>query len=214
MNANPRTIDRGRGRPSDTESGVLQEQILDAAEHLFSDRGFSATPVREVASQAGVNPALVHYYFGNKSGLLEAVMDRALLPIAARIAAMKEAGPISAQQFTALFFEMSARHPAMPRLVVREVMLSGGDTRELFVEKYAPRLGGALPGILASEQQRGNVDPEFDPANAALMLMSLCMFPLIARPVAEAGLGVDYSDEGRQRYLAQINRLLEKGISP
>ena len=214
MNMTSPSPDRPRGRPANTQSGELQEQLLDAAETLISEQGFSATPLRQVAEQAGVNPALVHYYFGNKRGLLVAVLDRALLPVAKRIADMKSGGPVSATQFTSLIFDMASRHPAMPKLVVREVMLSAGETRDLFVEKYAPRLGGALPGLLQSEQQRGNMDANYDPAVAALMLMSLCLFPLIAQPVAEVGLGIDFSPQGRQAYLRQVNRLLEKGISP
>ena len=93
-------------------------------------------------------------------------------------------------------------------------MMSAGDTRELFVGKYAPRLGGALPGLLAMEQRQGRLDADFDSANAALMLIGLCLFPFIARPVAESGLGIDYSEPGLQAYLDQVNRLLDKGLTP
>jgi len=213
MNTNQKS-DRARGRPADLASGELQETLLDVAERLFSEKGFAATSVRELADTAGVNPALVHYYFGSKKKLLIAVMDRALLPVAKRLAELKETGKASAANFTSLFFEMAAAHPAMPKLVVREVMMSAGDTRELFVRKYAPRLGGALPGLLAMEQQHGTLDSDFNPANAALMLMGLCLFPFIARPVAEPGLGIDYSEPGLEAYLAQVNRLLDKGLTP
>lgn len=212
MNAS--TNQRARGRPADVASGEMQDALLDAAERLFAEKGYAATPVREVAETAGVNPALVHYYFGSKKNLLIAVMDRALLPIAARISAMKESGNISTGAFVSLFFRMAAEHPAMPKLVVREVMMSEGEMRELFSRKYAPRLGGALPGVLAGEQEQGRIAGEFEPENAALMLLSLCMFPFIAQPVAGPGLGVDYSTQGLDRHMAQVSLLLEKGLSP
>ncbi|NNE04764.1 MAG: TetR/AcrR family transcriptional regulator [Xanthomonadales bacterium] len=212
--SNLNKTERARGRPADMPSGELQENLLDAAEQLFAEKGFAATSIRELADAAGVNPALVHYYFGSKKKLLIAVMDRALMPIAKRIGELKESGGASAANFASLFFEMATVHPAMPKLVVREVMMSAGDMRELFVQKYAPRLGGALPGLLAREQRLGRINPALATPNAALMLLSLCVFPFIARPVAEPGMGIDYSEAGLVGYLEQVQLLLDKGMRP
>ena len=56
-----------RGRPSKKQAagtGDTRESILDAAEDLFSKHGFYGVTIREVAREAGVDTALVHYYFG------------------------------------------------------------------------------------------------------------------------------------------------------
>jgi AcrR family transcriptional regulator len=53
-----------------------KEKILDAAENLFVDNGFSATSLRAIIKKAGVNTASVHYHFGSKEGLIEAVIHR------------------------------------------------------------------------------------------------------------------------------------------
>ncbi len=58
---------RGR-RPSGGPD--TREQILDAARILFAERGFERTTMRAVGEQAGVDPALIAHYFGNKDGLL------------------------------------------------------------------------------------------------------------------------------------------------
>ncbi|WP_375766147.1 TetR/AcrR family transcriptional regulator [Archangium gephyra] len=50
--------------------------LLDAAQTLFSTRGFANTGVREVAELAGANPALVIRYFGSKEGLFRATLER------------------------------------------------------------------------------------------------------------------------------------------
>lgn len=61
-------------------------RILDAAEELFAADGFGATTLRKVTGAAGVNLAAVHYHFGNKEGLLDAVLGRRLGPVnAARL---------------------------------------------------------------------------------------------------------------------------------
>ena len=53
-----------------------KEKILDAAEKLFVDNGFSATSLRAIIKEAGVNTASVHYHFGSKEALIEAVFRR------------------------------------------------------------------------------------------------------------------------------------------
>ncbi|GAA3761065.1 TetR family transcriptional regulator [Micromonospora maritima] len=51
-----------------------RESILAAARAAFAERGFDATPIRAVAAAAGVDPALVHHYFGTKEDLFRAAM--------------------------------------------------------------------------------------------------------------------------------------------
>ncbi len=68
-----------RGRPpKDKSAGAAdtRELILDAAEDLFSKHGFYGVTIREVAREAGVDTALVHYYFGAKRALFDAVFLR------------------------------------------------------------------------------------------------------------------------------------------
>ncbi len=69
----PRKIN-GPGRPEGTS--VVRDDILDAAEVIFSDKGYAGTALREVADQANVTQALINYYFGSKFGLFQAVFLR------------------------------------------------------------------------------------------------------------------------------------------
>ena len=61
-----------------------KERILNVAELLFADRGFPATSLRDITSEASVNIASVNYHFGSKEALLAAVLERRLRPINAR----------------------------------------------------------------------------------------------------------------------------------
>ncbi|WP_304638443.1 TetR/AcrR family transcriptional regulator [Pseudomonas sp.] len=56
------------------------ERILDAAEHLFAEKGFAETSLRLITSKAGVNLAAVNYHFGSKKSLIQAVFVRFLDP--------------------------------------------------------------------------------------------------------------------------------------
>lgn len=57
------------------EFSEKQVQIMEAAEKLFSERGFDGTPVRDIAEQAGVNLAMISYYFGSKEKLMESLFS-------------------------------------------------------------------------------------------------------------------------------------------
>ena len=66
-----------RGRPTKTDDAPdMRERILDAAEDHFSRHGFWGVTIREVAQDAKVDTALLHYYFDTKRGLFDAVFTR------------------------------------------------------------------------------------------------------------------------------------------
>lgn len=73
-----------RGRPTAAEAaleGDPRERLLDVAEPLFAEHGYNGTSVRVVASAAGVNQALIAYYFGSKEGLYLSVFERRGRPL-------------------------------------------------------------------------------------------------------------------------------------
>lgn len=205
--------ERPRGRPVDTEQQDLKTQILGTAEELFADNGYAATSIRRIADKAGVNPALVHYYFGNKKALLQEVMERALEPLGQAIAAMKTGTETSPELIAHLLISMAATHPNIPRLLIREVFLPGGEMREFFTENMAPHLGGALPALLSREKSAGRMRKDSDPAISALLIMAVCIFPFVARTVAEPVLGIRYDENGAELLEQQITALLKQGMS-
>ncbi len=58
-----------------------KEQILDTAEKMFAEHGIAAVSLRSIISEAGVNLAAIHYHFGSREGLVEAVFERRVGPI-------------------------------------------------------------------------------------------------------------------------------------
>lgn len=62
------------------------ERILDAAEALFSEKGFAETSLRNITTKAGVNLAAVNYHFGSKKSLIQAVFARYLTPFSEQFA--------------------------------------------------------------------------------------------------------------------------------
>ncbi|MEU2227479.1 TetR family transcriptional regulator [Streptomyces sp. NPDC018347] len=75
-----RPAPRRRGRPPGGESAGTRDRILAAAREEFSARGYERTSVRGIAKAAGVDPALVHHYFGTKEQVFEAAVEVAFAP--------------------------------------------------------------------------------------------------------------------------------------
>ena len=172
MTQEKHTTERLRGRPVVSGQPDLRLQILDIAEGLFSASGYAATSVRQIAEQAGVNPALVHYYFSNKKSLLQNVLERALAPLVQAIAAMKDDPETSPESVVRLLLSMAASHPNIPRLMTREVLLPGGEMKQHFADNMAPSLGGALPGLLGQAQAAGRVRQDIDPAITSMLILA------------------------------------------
>src|SRR5690606_2106883 len=70
---------RAPGRPG-ADAPELRPRLLDAALACYVDKGIAATSLRDIARRAAVTPAMLHYYFGDKERLREAVIAERLLP--------------------------------------------------------------------------------------------------------------------------------------
>jgi AcrR family transcriptional regulator len=94
-----------------------REAILNAAREAFGEQGYEKTTIREVAGRAGVDPALVHHYFGKKPDLFTAAMDLPFNP-ADMAAAMLAENPDAAGEhivgiFLGVWEQGNNRHPLM-----------------------------------------------------------------------------------------------------
>ena len=78
------------GRRSPHDGDLTREALVDAAERLFSDEGLEAVSVRSINKAAGVAPAAVHYHFGSKDALLDAVLARRGNTVLPRITALAD----------------------------------------------------------------------------------------------------------------------------
>lgn len=208
------TAVRSQGRPPRSQASDIRRQIIDVGIELFARRGYAGTTVREIAARVGVNPAMVHYYFGNKLSLLQHVLEQSLEPLAGAIAEMRAKGGAPVGDIVHLLIETLSGRPFLAPLVVREVMLPGGVMQEHFLKFLAPRLGGAMPHLLEREQAAGRMNSKLDPHISTLMLLALGIFPFVVRDAAEPALGISYDEAGLSRLEMHINRLLDEGFAP
>ena len=65
-----------------------QLQIIETSERLFAQKGFDATSVRDIAEEAGINVAMISYYFGSKEKLMEAIFEAKIGKVQMRVEAL------------------------------------------------------------------------------------------------------------------------------
>jgi AcrR family transcriptional regulator len=198
--------------------GALREALIEAALHAFATAGFAASTLRGIAREVGVTPAMAHYYFGDKAGLLAAVVEQRVQPLAMRIAArVGEAGPdpiAALRAFIHAYEGLALEHPWVPRLVVREVLGEGGVLREHFAKHFAARVGERLLAGIRAAQAVGRIDPALDAPKVALSFLSLCVFPVITAPVIPVVLGVPVGPGDVAALAEHQFRVFLSGVEP
>jgi AcrR family transcriptional regulator len=184
--ARPATRRRSPGRPV-SDSPDLRERLLEAALTCFSRQGIAATPLRAIAAEAGVNPALLHYYFGDKAQLQHAVIEERVMPAIGSIGAYVADDSDDVAGLIAGFVrgvgEAVARHPWLPSLWVREVLCDGGALRDLLVTRVGPQIPQLLAQRFAAAQRAGALNPDLDPRLLVVSLVGLTLFPAASAPV-------------------------------
>src|SRR5579863_5348424 len=133
-----------------------KDKILDSAQRLIGDQGYASTSVRHIITQAGVNLAAIHYHFGSKEDLLDAVIARKAGPVneerlrrLEKVEAEAGRGPLHARKVLEAWLmpmaEAADRDPSFVRLMGR--LMSEGMLQTI-VEKHFKHLAERIFGAL------------------------------------------------------------------
>ena len=198
---------RKPGRPA---AGTdLRERVLDAGISCFTARGIGGTPLSAIARSCGVTPALLHYYFGDKDKLVDALVAERLMPVIAEMRAKLAPGGSGATgadadvadggragaavpgfdsidlaaAFVNTAFALIERHPWFPQLWVREVLCEGGALRELMVKRIAPQVPHKLERHFRAARRRGELNDGLDPRLLVVSLVGVTLFAAASAPI-------------------------------
>jgi len=197
-------------RDTDTEA-----RILDAAHVVFVRRGTAGARMQEIADEAGVNKALLHYYFRSKSRLAAAVFQRVARGLFLRVSEILGSDAAiddKVRRVIQLYLEQLTKTPYAPAYVISELN-QHPDRAAQFVEAVRQiraqslstdvldTLGKQLRRGVRAGSMRAISTPQFI-ANLA----SLCIFPFAARPMLCAILDLD--DRGFARFIDERKTVL------
>jgi AcrR family transcriptional regulator len=144
------------------------DEVLDAALAVFSEKGFAAARVEDVASRAGVSKGTVYLYFASKEALIEGIVKRAVAPIAARAVPDLEKFdgdprmPITMLMMVLIQQLAQPDKIAVPKLILREVM-SFPNIATMYRQEVLDKIMPALIGLIRRGVETGKlrkVDPE------------------------------------------------------
>ena len=192
----------------------MRGELLAAARELFLKYGFRAVSSRQVAAAAGANPAMIHYYFGNKHGLYEAMLEEAIGPGIAQLNAMLEApaDEASTARMLETYMHIMTANPWIPGLLLREVLMPDGAFREQFIRDFASRFAPRVAELVRHEARSGQVRADLDPRFAVISFLSLGLFPFLALPVWTRALGVAPSPALIEQLVAHTLRVFREGV--
>jgi AcrR family transcriptional regulator len=212
-----RSTPRRPGRPlRNPEDEGVRRRLLSTAARLFAQRGSAGVGLREIARSADVTPGMISYYFGDKQGLLLAVLGDVFERLFEGFRELAAAPPAERElsvpeSFVRLYIGVIGREPWIAPLIVREVLAQDTPLRAQFVEQFAARAAQLVPPLFAREIQAGRLRPDLDPALAVLSLLGMCVFPYLSHPVTGRVLGYELDEAFQRRLTEHTARLYMDG---
>jgi AcrR family transcriptional regulator len=214
-NTEPAVSGRRRsGRPPDDDRRDVRNKLLDAARRLFAEKGYEGVSTRRLATEADTTPAMIHYYFGDKHGLYRALLEEVMGPTLSHLEAIAADGEaVTIDGFIDSYIGIFQRNPWLPPLVFREMLDGGESFRQEFADRIGSRVLPLLAGAIKREREAGELRGDIDDGMTIISVMSLCVYPFLARPLIEANLGQPVDDAFVARWAQHARRLFYEGVA-
>ncbi len=175
---------------------TTEELILDAAMKVFTRKGFAAARTEEIAKEAGINRALLHYYYRDKQTMFNLIFETRFKEFFKGLFVIFEADNISLFEKIRRMVEHEintlTKHPDLARFIITEI----AQTPELLIE-YGMKLGvnprlfiEAFEKQIAREVSEGIIKP-IEGKQLLINIMSLCIYPFVAKSVIQTMMSVD-----------------------
>ena len=163
---------------------------MDAATEVFTRKGFSAARTEDIAKQAGINRALLHYYYRDKQSIFNIIFEVRFKEFFHGLFVIFEADDLSFFEKLRRMIEHEIgtllRHPDLARFIITEV----GQNPERLLE-YGKKLG-VNPRLLLNTFEK-QVELEIGTGlirsiqgrQLLMNIMSLCIYPFVAKPIIQ-----------------------------
>lgn len=201
-------------KDSDTEA-----RILLAARTVFIRRGTAGARMQEIAEEAGVNQALLHYYFRSKERLSEAVFRESagrLFPVLIHILGSDASLDQKIERIVEAYLDNLSRSPFLPGYVISELHHHPERIPQLISSATGIDLQSAMKPVLEKVDRQIAVEARagrmrrISAQQLLANVLSLCVFPFAAQPMLRAAFGFD--DDGFTKFIAQRRKELPQFI--
>jgi TetR/AcrR family transcriptional regulator len=163
-----------------------QELILEAARKVFIRDGFDGARMQDIANVAGINKALLHYYYKNKESLFNLVFEDAFAAFVPQIHAIFSGNGDAVEKlckYVEAHIELLLQKPDLPTFVIHEIHRDP----DRFFNNLISKMPGPPPfasfmGQLMQEMSEGKIR-EMDPRFVWMNVMAMTVFPFVAAPL-------------------------------
>ena len=168
-------------------SSDTEQKILDAATDVFLEKGHDGARMQEIADKAGINKALLHYYFRSKQKLFRTVFKKEAKSMLSSIFSLLSPSDnfeVFLEKFIYGYMENVGSRKNILRFILWELDKSPQEVASWFFEVFEEEGYPGNPIILRVEKaiKDGEIRA-VDPKNFVLSLLGMCVFPFIAEPM-------------------------------
>lgn len=181
---------------NETKKDNTEEKILVAAQKVFTRKGMDGSRMQEIADEAGINKALLHYYFRTKQKLFEAIFNKVFEKIFPNLNTLIQSElPIEEKIgiFIEKYTDILLKNPFLPSFILKEIYRDPE-----FLASVIKNTGVNPKKIfcmLEKEMEAGNIK-KTDPKEVLINLIALCIFPVAAKPLIE----ITFFDNDKKAY--------------
>lgn len=172
---------------------TTEQKILAAAKKVFISKGLSGARMQDIADEAGINKALLHYYFRNKEKLFEMILLEAANKLFPRINAIFNSDDSlfdKIHSFCDEYISLVMENPYLPLFVLNEIQ----QDPELFLKKLWPGTSKPNPAKflaqIEKEVKKGSIK-KINPVELLMNLISMVIFPFVAKPMLQRTMALD-----------------------
>jgi AcrR family transcriptional regulator len=159
---------------------TTEQKIISAADNLFTQKGYAATKTREIADEAGVNLALLNYYFGSKENLYKKVVHEKFKMLLGAIGPVLSDETVSIEDkiksITGNYTKLLLENEELPIFILNELTVN----KELFKDITQNARQIAQPVI---DNQLKERNFKMSASDIIVNTLSLTMFPFVAKPL-------------------------------
>jgi AcrR family transcriptional regulator len=162
-----------------------EERIKEAARKIFLEKGFGATRTREIAEAAGINSALLNYYFRSKEKLFEIIMMESVQEMFAFIFEIVQSKTITLSQkidkIISHYIDIFLRNPNLPLFVLNEIQ----SNPERFMQRSTIPHDALMisPFYLELKEHLDKKNIDIIPLHFFVNMISMSIMPVIAKPI-------------------------------
>jgi len=167
-------------------------EILTAAKRIFQRKGMDGARMQEIADEADINKALLHYYFRNKQLLFEAVFKNAFLLLAPQLNKILNSDNSlfdKIKNFTNSYISFVMKHPYLPNFIIQELNRNPEFVIKLISQEHFPNLEKFKKQV-NQDVTKGFIKP-ISAEQLFINIMALNLFPFIASPLIKGFLQLD-----------------------